>query len=150
MSKTLGLWHFYIRQDTVYVPTVARTDAGFFLDTEPIAVVSASDLHLVEDALGEAVARGNPTMRAPDRDTISRPKVLQYAGVTSWSMFESTASCWEINRQEQCYTLQRMRRRADRGWEDDPSTIESFPPDISLDDLAKRVTLRVLETKKAK
>src|SRR5688500_13934138 len=34
-----NMWHFYVRGGKAYVPVVAQTDAGFFLDIDPVAVV---------------------------------------------------------------------------------------------------------------
>jgi len=37
------LWHIYIRSGMAYIPVVAKTVAGFYLEVEPVEVVHLSD-----------------------------------------------------------------------------------------------------------
>ena len=140
----LEMWHFYVTPTVAYVPTVAKTEAGFFLDVEPIEAVSIADRQQIQAALKRAILSGNPTVPTPDRETLSKSAVLRYANARTWASFEKRASCWEITKRADQYVVQRMKRRSDRGWEDDPSNAEALPLDIAIDELVARMTARAL------
>ena len=61
------LWHVYLRKGIVFVPTVAKTEAGFFLDIDPVAVLESSDRQQVSEAIKAAILKGNRTVPTPTR-----------------------------------------------------------------------------------
>jgi hypothetical protein len=136
------VWHFYLRNGIAFIPTVAQTEAGFFLDVDPVAVVSATDTEALQRAIKEAVSRGNPKIPTPTRATFPKPVVLKYAKLKTWSAFEKGCLNWTIV--ENCaYQLKRGRKRPDRGWEDDPSHIEVLPAGVGIDGVAERAASSV-------
>jgi hypothetical protein len=145
------LWHVYLRNDTAYVPTVSQTES-FFLDTDPVEVVSAVDSEALRHAVKQAIGRGNPRVPAPTRVAFPASVVLKYAKMKSWSAFEKGCSLWTIEEKDGLYKIQRGRKRPDRGWEADPAQVEVLPPGIGIDEIAQRVAssvqsaLGVLET----
>src|SRR5256885_17252816 len=90
------LWNLYLRNGTAYVPTVAQTEAGFFLDTDPVEVIPAVNTEALRNAVKQAIARGNPKVPTPTRAAFPKPVVLRYAKVKSWSAFEKGCSNWTI------------------------------------------------------
>lgn len=58
--EAVMLWHIYVRKGIAYVPTVAQTVAGFYLDIEPVVAVPATDVSAVQAAVRQAIGRGNP------------------------------------------------------------------------------------------
>ncbi len=73
------LWHVYLRNGTAFIPTVAQTNAGFFLDVDPVGVVSATDTEALRHAVKQAIGRGNPKVATPTRAAFPKPVVLSYA-----------------------------------------------------------------------
>jgi hypothetical protein len=132
------LWNLYLRNGTAYVPTVAQTEAGFFLDTDPVEVVSAVDTEALRNAIKQAIGRGNPRVPTPTRAAFPKPVVLKYAKVESWSAFEKGCSNWTIVEKDGLYQIKRGRKLPDRGWEDDPAQIETLPPGTGIDEVAQR------------
>src|SRR5262249_13007337 len=121
----LRLWHIYVRRGIAYIPTTAQTEAGFFLDVEPGAVVAAAKSDLLQKAVTDAIRRGNPTVATPTRAAFPKPVVLRYADAKTWANFERDAQSWSIVEKDGVYVIMRGRRRADgRGWEDDPNGME--------------------------
>ena len=55
-----GLWLLFLRKGQAFIPTMARTEAGFYMGIEPVEVVDIQDQAGVEQALMRAVGRGNP------------------------------------------------------------------------------------------
>lgn len=137
------LWNLYIRNGTAYVPTVAQTEAGFFLDVDPVAVVPVTDTEALQNALKLSIDRGNPRVPTPTRAAFPKPVVLKYAKVKSWAAFEKGCSNWTIVQQDGCYQIKRGRKRPDSGWEDDAGQIEALPVGIGIDEIAQRVTSSV-------
>jgi len=118
------LWHIYLRRGQVFVPTVSRTDAGFFLDVNPVAVHKSDDFEGIANAIVASISRGNPVTVAPNRGSFPAPVILEHAKVKSWSTFEKSATCWKVRLKESLYQLCPMRRNSAGGWEDDLSKIE--------------------------
>ena len=138
-----NMWHFYVRKGTAYVPTVAQTDAGFFLDIEPIAVVLAADREALARAIGGVIAAGNPVVPAPARGAYPTPAVLQVAGVKTWSTFEKSARCYTVYRTETGYEIPTMERVAE-GWVENPQRAQKLPLSSSHDDVARALVEQVV------
>jgi hypothetical protein len=137
------LWQLYLRNGTVYVPTVAQTEAGYYMDIEPVEAVSATDTGALEHAIKEAMSKGNPIVPTPRRATFPKPVVLKHANVKSWSAFEKGTLNWTIVGKSGNYQIKPGRKRPDKGWEEDPAKIESLPPGTTLDEVARRVVALV-------
>jgi hypothetical protein len=137
------LWTVYLRNGTAFVPTVAQTDAGFFLNIDPVGVVAATDSEALRQAIEQALARGNPKIPTPTRATFPKPVLLKYAKTKSWSAFEKTCLNWTIVEKDGVYQVKQGRKRPDRGWEDDPARIEVLPPGTGIGQVAQRVTFSV-------
>jgi hypothetical protein len=133
------MWQIYLRKDIAYVPTVAQTEAGYYLDIEPVAAVPAADSAAFTGALKQVMIRGNPKIPTPTRATFPKPVVLKHANVRTWADFERTASHWTITHRDNSYKIAGSRRRPDMGWEEDPSQIETLPGDSSVEEVARRV-----------
>jgi hypothetical protein len=90
MTATIkgGFWMLTIRKDQAFIPTIAQTEAGFYKEIDPVAVVDVSDRKAVEDAMLRAIARGNPTVPTPTRDNFPEDVPLKCARVKSLSTFE--------------------------------------------------------------
>ncbi len=119
------LWHIYLRKGQVFVPTVSKTDAGFFMDTNPVAVHAANDLNGIIGAIETTISRGNPVVPAPCRGSFPAPIVLEHAKVKSWATFEKAAVCWKVRLKEVAYQLCPMRKNPAGGWEDDLAKVEN-------------------------
>jgi hypothetical protein len=137
------MWHFYIRKGKAYVPTVAQTDAGFFLDIEPVTVLPADDREALVRAIVGVISAGNPTVAAPVRGAYPTPVVLQVAGVKTWSTFEKSARCYTVYRTESRCEIPAMERAAD-GWVENPQRARKLPLSSSHDDVARALVEQVV------
>jgi len=137
------LWNVYLRNGIAFIPTVAQTDAGFFLDVDPVGVVSAKNAKALQHAIKQAIGRGNPKVPAPTRAAFPKPVLLRYAKVKSWPAFEKGCLNWTIVEKDGVYHVKQGRKRPDLGWEDDPKRIEALPPGTGIDEVAQRVTSAV-------
>jgi hypothetical protein len=131
----------YFREDSVYVPTVARRASGpIYTDIEPIAVIPIIDLDAVRQALRESLKRGNAII--PDRDPKDReapPAILKYARVRSWSAFFRSAWTWSIRDDDGLIKIIGYRRHPKGYWEQDPAQEIRFPRGTTVDDVIDRM-----------
>ena len=84
----------YLRQGTVFLPTVGKVDKNVYFLVEPVAVVPISNTGALRTALHEAIKRGNPAVRY---DRSAPPILCKYAGVKSWGTFARNASLWVMD-----------------------------------------------------
>lgn len=137
------LWHLYLQKGTVYVPTVAKTEAGYYLDIDPVDVISATDLKTLCSAINRTIRIGNPKIATPTRAAFPKPVVLNYAKVKSWSAFEKDADCWEIYEKEGVYRIQKLPKGQPHCLENDWKEVESLPSDVGIDSVAQRIATLV-------
>ena len=81
----------YLRNGTVYLPTMGRMDKGFYRGVEPVAVVHAQNIEELRQSLQLTIARGNPIVPMLRRGEWAPPVLLKYAGVRSWSAFDGVS-----------------------------------------------------------
>ena len=121
----------YLRKGTIYVPTAARTEAGFYLIVEPVSAVDVNDANALRRALKEAIARGNPTIPTPPRNNYPEPVMPKYAGVRSLRAFERGTRLWHIRSHarfaEGAYQIVGQRHEPNGSWFDDPEQTITFP-----------------------
>jgi hypothetical protein len=133
------LWNIYLRKGMAFVPTVAQTEAGYYLNINPVEVIPAIDADGLRRAVEQVIGRGNPRVPTPTRAAFPKPVMLEYAKVKSWAAFEKDCINWNIVEKDGCYKITRGRKRPDRGWEDDPTQIDELPPGAGIDEVAQRV-----------
>lgn len=140
------LWNLYLSKGIVFIPTVSKTVAGYYLNTEPVEVVPAQDVARLEAALKATIERGNPIIPTPTRAKFPEPVILKYAKEKSLASFEKRASCFSLEKQESVYDIKHLRHSPNGGWEDDPDNIETVPLDDGIDVAVKKMIAMVLRS----
>jgi hypothetical protein len=132
-------WQFYLRMGLVYVPTTGVVQRGFYRIIEPVTVVPISNQDAARHALSEAIARGNPSVAAPNPSDRSPPFLTRYAGVKSWGAFVRNASLWGIDEREGKFEILAYRRDPPNGWTHDKSLDEAFAAGTTADEIIERM-----------
>jgi hypothetical protein len=132
-------WGIFIRHNVAYIPTSAKTEAGFYLDIEPVEVAEVSDTARFTEAVKAALSRGNPTVATPSREDYGKPPLVKYAKVKSWSQLERGSSFWGISEKSGRYEFGPYKRRADRGWEEDPGRVVTLPPALTINEVIRQI-----------
>jgi hypothetical protein len=133
------LFHTYLRNSVVYVPTVAVRGGGpVYTDIEPIAVVPVTDVKALHRALLEAIARRNVTVPVP-KGKWPAPVLLKYAGVRTWSAFARNALTWSIEENDGSYRILGYRKHPKGYWEQDPDQNIQMPAAATVDDVVDRM-----------
>lgn len=139
-----GCWMLIVRKGKAYVPTMARTDAGFYLATEPIEVVDTADRQEVENAIMRAITRGNPVVPTPSRDNYPPDPLLKSANVKSVSTFEKSAERWQLARAKGVYEIVPYKRMKPAGAVEDREQTELVPDSEPLPVVVHRLVERAL------
>ena len=127
------LYHSYLKNGVVYVPTIAKTEAGFYMDREPVSVVAAANTEGLRYALRDAMGKGNPTIPTPARNAFPRPVLLKYSRAKSWSAFARGASQWSIEEEQGRYRIVGYRTHRDGYWIQDPEQKTELPAGSTRD-----------------
>ena len=145
VTKTwaLMLCNLYVRDGVAYVPTAATTEAGYYLEIEPVEVAHLSDRIALKAAVMRAIERGHPRVPTPTRENFPKPIILKYAGVKALRTFEKTASCWQFLMSNGLYQIEQWRPFPKGGWVPNGAKIESLPASTSLDDAVDRFAERL-------
>ncbi len=101
---------FYLRKGVAFVPTMAKTEAGYWMGVEPVDVQKVDTTEALQRLLLAAIARGNPVVKTPTRQNFPRPLMERYCGMKSLSAFERTATCWSISQDTAGYRISEWRR----------------------------------------
>lgn len=135
----------YLRQGVVYIPTEAKTDAGFYIAADPVAVVPASDRAGLRGALLETIARGNPRVPTPSYKSHT-PILPKYAKVKNWAAFERGTLTWLVDERDGRWHIIGERRKPRVGWVEDPEQTVVVPPGTPVEDVVDRL-IEILQAK---
>lgn len=137
-----------LKNGIVYVPTVAKTETGFYMDREPVAVVPAANTEALRRALYDVVARGNAIIPTPKRNAYPPPVLPKYAGEKTWSAFMRGVSEWNISEKDGNYQIVQYREnpKRDGSWIEDPDRKIEFPAGTTIDDVIDRMIALVQGT----
>lgn len=131
--------YLYMRNGTVYIPTMGIMERGFYRGIEPVAVVSATNAEALREALGATIARGNPIVPKLRRREWPPPVFLKYAGVKSWSAFERGMLAWEIEKKDGNFQIAANTKRPNGMWLGDPEQTITLPSGASVDQVVDRM-----------
>lgn len=119
----------------VLVPTVAKTEAGFWIEVEPVERASLNDVSSVSAAIRNAFGRVEIVVPTPTRSAFPKPVVLRHANVDSWISFEKQYSQVSIVQDPDGHYMIEAYRRAlgGIGVEVDLDRTKLFSESLSLD-----------------
>jgi hypothetical protein len=137
-----------LKDGIVYLPTTAKTEAGFYMSREPVAVVPAANTEALRRALQDMMDRGNAIIPTLKPDAFAPPVLPKYAGARSWSAFMNGASEWAIDERDGVYQIIPYRKDPDGGpgWVPDRKGQIDFPPGTKRGDVIDRLIAIVQET----
>ena len=139
-----GLWLLIIRKDQVFIPTMARTEAGFYMGIEPVEIVEANAHEKVENAMIRSVGRGNPIISTPSRDSYPESPLLKYAKVKTASTFERSAQSWKLSIVNDAYEIGPYKKVKPAGSIEDLGRTEALPISEPLTVVVHRLVERAL------
>jgi hypothetical protein len=134
------LFHAYLRNGNVYVPTVVRLQIGeAYWDVEPVAVEPIANTEGSRRAFFDAIARKNAFVPNPPKNKWPRPILLKYSGAKTWSVFARNASLWSIDEENGVYSITGYKEHPDGYLVRDKSRKTDFPPGTPADAVIDRM-----------
>jgi hypothetical protein len=133
------LYHSYLKNGVVYIPTVARLTTGAYVDVDPVTVESVANTDGLRRSLSDTLSRNNAAISPPPKDKWPPPVLLKHAGVKSWSVFARGASMWSIKADNGSYQIIAYRDHPDGYWTPDQDQSISFPSGTSADVVIDRM-----------
>jgi hypothetical protein len=88
--------HWSKAKGLVVIPAKAKTEAGFWIDVEPVEVAPIHDKNLIASAIKRVAFAILRTIPTPPRNGFPKPVVLRAGKVRSWSQFHWNYSLVEI------------------------------------------------------
>jgi hypothetical protein len=83
---------------TILIPTMGRTEFGFYRLVEPVEVLHQATISNLSSALRRAKDRGNPDVSAgPSNQAKERTLLVRYSHAASRHEFERRASVWDVD-----------------------------------------------------
>ncbi|HEX6911716.1 MAG TPA: hypothetical protein VF142_15040 [Longimicrobium sp.] len=125
--------------DRWLIPTLARTRAGFYLEGEPVEVLSAPPADDLATALLRVQERGNRTVPTPSRNRVPPPVVHGHAGIQTEREFERQARHWALEWSAETVALVPAARAPGGGFLYEAEKAERFTGPDSLLRLAERL-----------
>jgi hypothetical protein len=133
------IFHAYLNNGIVYVPTVARLKTGAYMNVEPVAVVPVTDTARLRQAFSETIARGNTVIPNPPKDDWPPSVIAKYARVKTWSAFARGAAGWSIEETDGHYQIGGYRDHPDGYWAPDPAKKIDFPTGSRVEIVIERM-----------
>jgi hypothetical protein len=140
-NPEVGFWALFVRKKQVLIPTMARTEAGFYMAIEPVSVIDPQDRQSIRSALLEVIRRGNPTVPTPSRAAYPPDPLVKHANVKTSSAFERSSRRWKIAQYANGYVTATYRPGKYGGSEEDETTRQAF----SLDEPVESVVDGLLD-----
>jgi hypothetical protein len=131
--------HLYLRNGTVFLPTLGIMDKGFYRDIEPVAVTPVANTEALRKALEQMISRGNPQVPILRRREWPPPVVLKYAGVKSWVAFQRGMLLWGLEQSDGIFKIIGKRKKPDGATVDDPDQTITFPSGSKIDEVIRRM-----------
>ncbi len=141
-----------LKDGIVYVPTVVKTKAGFYMRREPVAVVPVANTDALWRAFHDVMEKGNETVPTPKRDAFPPPVLPKYAGAKSWAAFMRGASEWAINVDNGNYEVVPYRKDPEGGqaWVADKEHKMQFPAGTTRDKVIEQMIAIIQAAAKSK
>jgi hypothetical protein len=139
-----GFWMLVVRKGKAFIPTMARTDAGFYIGMEPVEVVDATEREEVENAIMRAITRGNPPVPTPSPGDYPKSPPQERAKVKSPSAFERSAQRWKLSRHGGTWEIVPYKRVKPAGAVEDRDLMEVPPDSEPLPTVVRRLVERAL------
>ena len=126
----------YLYREKVVVPTVKQTEAGFYVDSQPVEVHPINDRQSLHSELVQALTKANEVVPTPSADQEAGSVILDKLGLHKWSSFEKSAVMYTIMLGVRYITVYASGRGADGMWSESSSKQRLFHPKLSREAIA--------------
>ena len=141
----MTLARFYLWSERVIIPTVARTEAGFYTDIEPIAVLEIKETTLLKESMLAVLSRANPEIPTPTRAEAPGSVVLEALELKKWAAFEKKAVLYMVHKRDEAIIVYGTGRGDNGMWTEKKSREKLFSADTPVSEIFEYVLGDMLE-----
>jgi hypothetical protein len=125
----------------VIVPTVAQTEAGLWLDIEPVEIASWRDPASVTEAVRKSASRSGRMIPTPSRLNFPKPVVLVHSSAKNLNDFERKFDQISLVRSpDGSISIERYKKAPEgTGRVVDIARSTRHPPNVSIDQLVSEL-----------
>lgn len=135
--------HIYwgINSGLALVPTLAKADAGYWLEVNPVERAATGDEASVAEALRHSASRGHAVVPTPTRSESPEWVVLKPANKKRPRDFENEYRLFSIECAEAdgCQVREHRRSADGRGYVPDPEPTTTLPSGSGFSDMASAI-----------
>jgi hypothetical protein len=106
----------YFYNGKFYIPSQVQTDVGYYLSTEPVTVLDATDTEGLQSAVRDMITHRTPIVPAPPKNDIPKPFLHKYAKAKSWKTFENNCQYWELGKAKDRFVFNGLEK-VPGGWD---------------------------------
>jgi hypothetical protein len=140
----------YLYREKVVVPTVKQTEAGFYVDSQPVEVHPMKDRQSLHSELVQALTKENEMVPTPDASQEAGSVILDKLGLQKWSSFEKSAVMYTIMLGVRYVTVYASGRGTDGMWSEASSKQRQFHPQLSKEAIADLLIEEMLHQPEAR
>ncbi len=145
----MTLARFYLSAEQVIIPTVARTEEGFYTDVEPVAVIDIKDSDTIKESMLAVLSRDNPEIPTPARVEEPGSVVLDALGIKKWAVFEKKAVLYTVHKRAESIVVYATGRGADGMWIEQKNREKQFEAETPLVEIVDYLRKDMLEQPEA-
>ena len=125
------------------VPKMAETDAGFFVDVEPLSIFECHDIFHWKKHIREALVKGMALVETPDSAQEPGSAILEKLELNSWGEFEKHSTLFTIHQGARYTTIYATGAGDDGMWSHAKMTERKFhsraPLEVIVDAIANDI-----------
>lgn len=122
--------YLHIESGRIMVPSISKTEAGFYIDCEPVEMVAANDALSINQAIRRTLDRGCTVVPTPSRDAFPKWVLLKYGNAKTPRELHRQYLIWSFDESSNHeFRIEGFKNSADgKGAEPDPSSLVIMPP----------------------
>ena len=135
----------FLRDNFVYIPTAYKTDAGFYIERDPVATIPVDQSDVLSQKITEFLLQDPPRIPTPDRSASEeRPDILKYVKYKTWAAFSRHAETWSVGRARTGEFSIAVGRKVKPGaWLYDRKRLITFPAGSALSEVVARTVSEI-------
>ncbi|MBX9878667.1 MAG: hypothetical protein K2Y22_09430 [Candidatus Obscuribacterales bacterium] len=140
----MNLLRCYLRKKQVIIPTIAKADAGFYLDAEPVHVFDLSDASGIKKELVKQQKEQEHEIPTPASGKAPGSVILEKLHLTNWQNFEKETVMYTLHRGNEGAALYVTGRAANGLWSHNKDFEHKFPESASAEEIADSIMERMV------
>lgn len=128
----------------VILPTMAETEAGFFVETAPLRVYDTAQVDNWKAQLHSMLSKAMPVVPTPDETEGPSSLILDKLQIDSWTQFEKTATLFTVHKGARYISIYATGKGEDGMWSQALSSERKFHSKAPLDMVVEAIVQDII------